>query len=61
MAVQLRSGEEVGNNSKKERKEETDAEQEDTGKEREKSMPEKTIEEKKKIQTEQPEGSSEQK
>ena len=49
MAVQLRSGKEVSNNSKKERKEETDAEQE-TGKEGEKS-----------IQTEQPEGSSEQK
>ena len=48
MAVQLRSGIEVGNNSKKERKEETDAEQEETGKEGEKS-----------IQNEQPEGSSE--
>ena len=43
MAVQLRSGKEVGNNRKKERKEET-------GKEGEKS-----------IQTEQPEGSNEQK
>ena len=61
MAVQLRSGKEVGNNSKKERKEETDAEQEETGKEEEKRVPEKTIEAKKKIQTEQPEGSSEQK
>ena len=50
MAVQLRSGKEVGNNSKKEKKEETDAEQEETGKEGEKS-----------IQTKQPEGSSEQK
>ena len=50
LAVQLRSGKEVGNNSKKEKKEETDAEQEQTGKEGEKS-----------IQTEQPEGSSEQK
>ena len=30
MAVQLRSGKEVGNNSKKERKEETDEEQEET-------------------------------
>ena len=50
MAVQLRSGKEVGNNSNKEKKEETDAEQEETGKEGEKS-----------IQTEQPEGSSEQK
>ena len=50
MAVQLRSGKEVGNNSKKEKKEETDAEQEETGKEGEKS-----------IQTEQPKGSSEQK
>ena len=61
MAVQLRSGKEVGNNSKKERKEETDTEQEDTGKEEEKSMPEKSTEAKKKIQTEQPEGSSEKK
>ena len=34
MAVQLRSGKEVGNNSKKERKEETDAEQEENWKER---------------------------
>ena len=33
MAVQLRSGKEVGNNNKKERKEETDPEQEDTRKE----------------------------
>ena len=49
MAVQLRSGKEVGNNNKKERKEETDAEQEETGTEGEKSM-----------QTEQPEGSSKQ-
>ena len=61
MAVQLRSGKEVGNSSKKERKEEIDAEQEETGKEEEKSMPEKTTEAKKKIQTEQPEVSSEQK
>ena len=51
MTVQLRSGKEVGNNSKKERKEETDVEQEDTGKEEKKSMPEKTTEAKKKIQT----------
>ena len=50
MAVQLRSGKEVGNNRKKERKEETKAEQEENGKEGEKS-----------IQTEQPEGSNEQK
>ena len=50
MVVQLRSGKEVGNNNKKERKEETNAEQEETGKKGEKS-----------IQTEQPEGSSEQK
>ena len=61
MAVKLKSGKEVGNNSKKERKEETDAEQEEIGNEGEKSMPEKTTEAKKKIQTEQPEGSSEQK
>ena len=44
MADQLRSGKEVGNNSKKEKKDETDAEQEESGKEGEKS-----------IQTEQPE------
>ena len=61
MAVQLRSGKEVGNNSKKERKEETDAEHKEIGKEEEKSMPEKTTVAKKKIQTEQPKGSSEQK
>ena len=61
MAVQLRSGKQVGNNSKKERKEVTDAEQEETGDEGEKSTPEKNTEAKKKIQTEQPEGSSEQK
>ena len=51
----------MGNNSKKERKEETDKEQEETGEEGEKSTAEKNIEEKKKIQTEQPKGSSEQK
>ena len=33
---------EVGNNNKKEKKEETDAEQKETGKEGEKSTPEKT-------------------
>ena len=33
MAIQLRSRKEVGNNSKKERKKETDAEQKETGKE----------------------------
>ena len=33
MVVQLRSGKAVGSNSKEERKEETDAEQEETGKE----------------------------
>ena len=43
MVVQLISGKEVGNNSKKEKKEETGAEQEETGNEGEKS-----------IQTEQP-------
>ena len=61
MAVQLRSGKQAGNNSKKERKEETDAKQEETREEGEKSTPENNIEVKKKIQTEQPEGSSEQK
>ena len=48
MAVQLRSWKEVGNNSKKEKKEETDAEKEETGKEGENS-----------IQTKQSEGSRE--
>ena len=43
---------EVGNNSKKERKEETDVEQEETGEDGEKSTPEKNTEGKKKIQTE---------
>ena len=38
MAVQLRSGKEVGNNNKKEMKEETDAEQEETRKEGDKSI-----------------------
>ena len=42
MAVQLRSGKEVGNSSRKERKERTEEEQEETGKEEEKNMPEKT-------------------
>ena len=45
MAVQLRSGKEVGNNNKKERKEETDVEQKETGKEGEKSKLGKTTEE----------------
>ena len=48
MAVQLRSGKEMGNNGKKERKEETEVKQEETRKEGKKS-----------IQTEQPKGSSE--
>ena len=61
MAVQLRSGKEVGNNIKKERKEESDAEQKETGKEGEKRKPRKTTEAEKNTQTEQPEGSSEQK
>ena len=60
MVIQLRSGKEVGNNSMKERKEETDAEQEEAGKQREKSTPEKNTEAKKMIQIKQPEGSSEQ-
>ena len=50
MEIQLRSGKEVSNNRRKERKEEIEAEQEETGKEGEKST-----------QTEQPEGSNEQK
>ena len=50
MAIQLRSGKDVSNNRRKERKEETEAEQEETGKEGEKST-----------QIEQPKGSNEQK
>ena len=50
MAIQLRSGKVVSNNRRKERKEETEAEQEETGKEGEKST-----------HIEQPEGSNEQK
>ena len=52
MAVQLRSGKEVGNNIKKEKKEKTDAEQKETGKEGEKSKPGKTTEAEKNTQTE---------
>ena len=37
MTIQLRSGKDVSNNRRKERKEETEAEQEETGKEGEKS------------------------
>ena len=44
MAVQLRSGKEVGNNNRKERKEETDVEQKKIGKEGEKSKPGETTE-----------------
>ena len=47
MEIQLRSGKEVSNNKRKERKEETEVEQEETGKEGEKIT-----------QTEQPEGSN---
>ena len=50
MAIQLRSGKDVSNNKRKERKEETEAEQEETGNEGEKST-----------QIEQPKGSNEQK
>ena len=50
MAIQLRSWKEVSNNIRKERKEEAEAEHEETGKELEKST-----------QTEQPEGSNEEK
>ena len=44
MAVQLRSGKEVGNDNRKERKEETEEEQEEIGKEEKKNMPEKITE-----------------
>ena len=50
MAIQLRSGKDLSNNRRKERKEETEAEQEETGKEGEKST-----------QIEQPKGINEQK
>ena len=61
MAVQLRSGKEVSNNSRKERKERTEEEQKQTGKEEKKNMLEKTTEARKQAQTEQPERSCEQK
>ena len=61
MAVQLRSGKEVSNNSIKERKERTEEEQEETEKEEKKNMPEKTTEARKQAQTEKPERSCEQK
>ena len=47
MAIQLRSGKDLSKNRRKERKEETEAEQEETGKEGEKST-----------QIEQPKGSN---
>ena len=50
MTIQLRSGKDVRNNKRKERKEETEAEQEETGKEGEKST-----------QIEHPKGSNEEK
>ena len=50
MAIQLRSGKEVGNNSRKERKEETEEEQEETGKEEKKNMPKKITEARKQAQ-----------
>ena len=50
MVIQLRSGKDLSNNKRKERKEETEAEQEESGKEGEKST-----------QIEQPKGSKEQK
>ena len=51
----------MGNYNKKERKEETDVDQKETGKEGEKSKPGKTSEAEKNTQIEQPEGNSEQK
>ena len=50
MEIQLRSGKEVGNNSRKERKEETEEEQEETGKEEKKNMPEKITKARKQVQ-----------
>ena len=52
MAVQLRSGKEVRNSNRKERKEGTKEEQEETGKEENKNMPEKITEARKQGQTE---------
>ena len=49
----------MGNNSRKERKEGTEEDQEDIGKEEEKNMPEKITEARKQAQTEQPERSCE--
>ena len=61
MAVQLRSGKEVGNGSRKERKEETEEEQEETENEEKKNMLEKITEARKPAQIEQPDRSCEQK
>ena len=61
MAFQFRSGKELGSSSRKERKEGNEEEQEETGKEEEKNMPEKITEASKQAQTEQPERSCEQK
>ena len=55
MAVQLRSGKEVGSNNIKERKEE----QKETGKEKKKNMQEKITEARKQAQTERPDRSYE--
>ena len=54
MVVQLRSGKEISNSSRKERKEGTEEEQEETGKEEKKNMPKKITEARKQVQTEQP-------
>ena len=54
MAVQLRSGKKVGNSSRKERKEGTEVEQEETGKKEKKNMPEKITKARKQAHTEQP-------
>ena len=51
----------MGNSSRKERKEETEEEQDETGKEEKKNMPEKITEARKQAQTQQPERSCEQK
>ena len=61
MEIQLRSGKEVGDSSRKERKEGIEEEQEETGKEEEKNMSENITEARKQAQTEQPERSCEQK
>ena len=59
MAIQLRSGKEVNNGSRKEKKEKTNEEEKETGREEEKNMSEKTTDAEKQKLTEQHEKSYE--